>query len=165
MSKHLYELTEQVRGLQQLVDDGELKPQDIADTMDGLELEVSEKANRILYMVKNIDGMNDAIDSEIKRLTDRKKVFNNAKESIKQYLKINMEATSTSKIECDLFTITLRKPSKVVIIDDESLIPDELVTVTVTEKPDKKAIGKLLKDGEKVEGAHLGEGNSALIIK
>lgn len=165
MSKHLYELTAQVKDLQKLVADGELTTQQIADTMDGLNLEVSEKANRILYMVKNIDGMTAGIDGEIKRLTARKKVFDNAKESIKSYLKINMEATGTSKIECDLFTITLKKPAKIVIIDDEDALPDDLVSTTVTIKPDKKAIAILLKDGEEVEGAHLGEGKSALIIK
>lgn len=165
MSTHLYDLTAKVKGLQKLVDEGELTADAIADTMDGLELEVAEKANQILYMVKNIDGMNESIDSEIKRLTDRKKVFNNQIESIKSYLKTNMEATNTSKITCDLFTITLKKPSKIVIIDDIELLPDDLVTIKTTESPDKKAIAKLLKDGEKVEGARLADGKSALIIK
>ena len=52
-----------------------------------------------------------------------------------------------------------------VSIDDEESIPDEYMTVTVTTKPDKKAILDALKDGEIIEGVSLTESKSTLRIK
>ena len=70
-----------------------------------------------------------------------------------------------SKISCPLFTITLAKGRETVVIDDKDKIPDEYVRVKTSIEPDKVEIGKRLKAGEEVEGAHLERSKPSIQIK
>ena len=169
MSK-LYELTQDLRGLQDLADDLDLSNGDasmgqaIEDTFQGLEMQFNDKAVAIIKVAENLKADTAIIDAEIKRLTDRKKAINNRQEALKDYLRYNMEASGIKKIECPLFTISLGKaPDKVQIID-ESAIPDEFIRTKVEIAPDKVALAKALKDGKEIPGASLVQGKPSLRI-
>jgi hypothetical protein len=159
----LRELTSDLHEIQQLAMDPEIPADALANTIEGLEGMFNDKAVRIVHVIANQDSDIEAIDAEIKRLQERKRVRVNAQERLKDYLRFNMERTGITKIESDLFTITLVKPRQIVVIDDEQQIPEDYQRVTVV--PDKTLIGKALKDGYEVKGAHLGEGKSSVRIK
>lgn len=163
----LYEISEQYKGVQELIESGESESmrEAIADTMQMIEGDFREKAQAVVSMTLNMDGGITALDNEIQRLTDKKKTIQNRVQSMRDYLKQNMEATGISKIECPLFTITLSKPSKQVEVTDEALLPDDFVRVKTTVSPDKVAIAKALKDGKEVTGAVLVDGPQRLTIK
>lgn len=161
----LYKLTEQQRELKEIAGNSEAPAEAFADTFNALEGQFNDKAVSLIHIVKNMDSDIDGLDTEIKRLTDRKKAIKNKQESMREYLRTNMEVNEITKIECPLFTITLAKGRDMVIIDDEKKIPDELVGVTVVTKPDKAAILKLLKTGEDVAGARLEKSKTSLRIK
>ena len=163
----LYEISEQYKGVQELIesDESESMREAIADTMQMIEGDFRDKAQAVVSMTLNMDGGIGALDKEIQRLTDKKKVIQNKVQSIRDYLKQNMEATGISKIECPLFTITLSKPSKQAEVTDEALLPDDFVRVKTTVAPDKAAIAKALKDGKEVTGAVLVHGPQRLTIK
>lgn len=162
---HLYQITEQHRELQTLADAEELPAEAIADTFEAIEGEFNEKAVSVVHVIENMESDASAVDLEIKRLTARKKAIENRKESIREYLRINMEASGITKIECPLFAITLAKGRDTVFIDDEKQIPDELVEVSVVSKPDKREILKRLKAGDDVPGARIEKSKSSLRIK
>lgn len=161
----LYELTAELKEAQSLIAAGELTPEEMSDTLEGMVGEFNDKAIRVVYFQKNLDASIDAIDSELSRLNAKKKQLVSHKERMTDYLRSNMQAAEISKIECPLFSITLRKPSKVVAIDSQEDLPEEFVTVKTTTAPNKKAIGDALKAGQLVPGAHLEDGRSALMIK
>lgn len=160
----LYELTGQLIALNAMADDPEMA-EAVTDTLEGLNMELSEKAEKIMYLVANRDSDIDALDNEINRLTARKKQINNFKNSLKEYLRFNMEASNTSKIECPLFTITLAAGRDIAIIDDSDLLPDEYVKVETTVTPVSADILKALKAGETVTGAHIEKSQSSIRIK
>lgn len=164
MSK-LYDLTGEYLQLQEMVADDDIPAEAIADTLDAISGEISQKAEKILHVVANTDSHIDAISAEIDRLSARRKVLQNSKERIKDYLRSNMEACGIKKIECDLFTITCVKGRATAIIDDEDLLPDDMVKVVTKISPDKAAITAALKEGKDVPGAHLEETKSAIRIK
>jgi hypothetical protein len=163
----LYEISEQYKEVQKLIDDDESGSmrEAIADTMQMIEGDFQDKAQAVVSLTFNMGGSITALDKEIERLQDKKKVIQNKVDSIRDYLKMNMEATGISKIECPLFTITLTKPAKQVEITDEALLPDEFVRVKTTVAPDKVALAKALKEGKEITGAILVDGASRLIIK
>lgn len=167
----LYELTSELKGLQQLAYDLDADNTDatmmqaIEDTMEGLNLEFNDKAVAIVKVAENLNADTSALDAEIKRLQERKKVITNRQESLKDYLRFNMDANGVKKIECPLFSITLGKGSPTVQIIDDSTIPDDYMTVKTEIKPDKAAIVKALKSGIEVNGASLIEGKPRLMIR
>jgi len=161
----LYELTDQQRELKEAANNSDMPAEYFADTFEALEGQFNEKAVSVIHVVNNMSSDTDAIDAEIKRLQSRKKVITNKQDSIREYLLTNMEANEITKIEHPLFTITLVKGRDVVFIDDEELLPDDLVNVTVNTKPDKVAILKKLKAGESVEGARIEKSKTSLRIK
>lgn len=162
----LYTITEQFKELAALA---ETADEDLAvalrDTMEGIEGEFQEKGKAIAMITLNIDGDLEAIQSQIDRLTERKRIITNRKESLKEYLRSNMDAAGITKISHPLFTITCGKGKPIVVIDDEKAIPDDFVNVKVTSAPDKAAIAKALKDGQEVPGAHSEIGKSSISIK
>ena len=161
-----YTIAEQFKELTVLA---ETADEDLAvalrDTMEGIEGEFQEKGKAIAMITLNIDGDLEAIQSQIDRLTERKRIINNRKESLKEYLRTNMDAAGITKITHPLFTITCGKGKPIVVIDDEKAIPDDFVNVKVTSAPDKAAIAKALKDGQEVPGAHSEIGKSSISIK
>jgi hypothetical protein len=162
----LYTITEQFKELSALAENAD---EDLAvalrDTMEAIEGEFQEKGKAIAMVTLNIDGDLEAIQSQIDRLTERKRIITNRKESLKEYLRTNMDAAGITKITHPLFTITCGKGKPIVVIDDEKAIPDEFVNVKVTSAPDKAAIAKAIKDGQEVPGAHTEIGKSSISIK
>lgn len=161
----LRELTQQQRELKALAGDSEILLESFDETFKALEGEFNQKAISLIHVVQNMNSDVDALEAEIKRLTERKKTINNKQNSMREYLRFNMEANGITKIDCPLFSITLAKGRDMVVIEDAAKIPAELVTITVTEKPDKVAILNLLKAGETVEGARMEKSKSSLRIK
>jgi len=117
MSK-LYQLTEQLDELHTMVLDGEATEEHLADTMEMIEGEFQEKALNVAQFVRSLAPSVEAIDAEIKRLQARKKAIVSKADWFKDYMKRNMEASEISKIECDLFTVSLRKGVQVAVVDD-----------------------------------------------
>lgn len=137
----------------------------IHDTMGAIQAEFEDKGKAIAMLTLNIDGDLEAIQSQIDRLTERKRIINNRKESLKEYLRTNMDAAGISKISHPLFTISLGKGKPIVVIDNERDIPDDYMRTKVTSAPDKAEIAKAIKEGIEVPGAHSEIGKSSISIK
>jgi len=162
----LYEITGQFKELAALADtaDEDLSVA-IRDTMQAIEAEFNDKALAVSHVVLNLDADVLAIEDEIKRLSERKRMVTNRQKQITEYLRENMEAANISKISCPLFTITLAKGREVAVVDDDDLLPDEMVRVTTDVAADKPAILKALKLGIDVPGARIERGKSSIRIK
>lgn len=162
----LYEITGQFKELVKLQ---ETADEDMAvairDTMAGIEAEFNDKALAVSHVILNFDADVAALDREIERLQERKRLVTNRQREIREYLRENMEAAGMTKISYPLFTITLAKGREVVVVDDENAIPDELMRVKTEIAPDKTAIANKIKAGEVVPGCHLERGASSVRIK
>lgn len=162
----LYELSKEYQELARLAEDGD---EDLAvavsDTMQAIEGEFQEKGKALAIVTLNMDGDIDAIQAQIDRLSERKRVMANRKESLEEYLRTNMEASGITKITHPLFTITLGKGKPIVVIDEEGKIPDEFMNTKVTSVPSKVDIAKAIKEGKEVPGAHSEIGKSSISIK
>ena len=162
----LYEITGQFKELAALAENAdEDMASAIHDTMQGIEAEFNDKALAVSHVILNFNSDIAALDVEIDRLTDRKRVIANRQKEIKEYLRKNMDAAGITKISCPLFSITLAKGRESVVVDDESAIPDELMRVKTDMSPDKTAIAVLLKSGSEVPGARLERSQSTIQIK
>ncbi|QZA71268.1 Gam-like host-nuclease inhibitor protein [Pseudomonas phage AH02] len=184
----LYELTGKMAELQQMADtDDEGLKEAIQNAMDEIQGDFNTKADSIVMLRRNIEGDVTAINAEIERLTELKRIKSNSVSQIGDYLRRNMEAADITTIKRPLFTITLAKGKERVIVDNEEAVPDDLVSVKVSTSPDKIAIAAKLKEirehneavrkrmanGEDAEAellpepawAHLERGDSSLRVR
>lgn len=153
MSK-LYELTGQIRELNDLADDPELV-EAVQDTLEGLEGMFSSKVEGIAHILRERELQVEAITKEIDRLTARKKTLENFRSSLTDYLRINMLASNIPRVECALFTVKIVAGRDVAVIDNDDEIPDDYVSVSIEARPMRKEILKALQAGEELPGAHI----------
>jgi hypothetical protein len=160
----LHQITKEHREIALLVEREELTLDDVRDTFEALEGEMTAKAASLVAVVDNINADVKAVDDEIKRLQARKKTMTNKQKSLRDYLKMNMQATGITNIKCPLFSITLAKGRDVVVIDDAEIISEDFKEVVETTKIDKVGLLKALKQGWH-PGAHIEKSDESLRIK
>lgn len=163
--KQLYKISDDYKGLMDLVENGEVTPDLIADTLEGVQGMFEEKAQNVVVIANQYERNLEMVQSEIDRLTSLKKSIQGQRDSLKEYLRINMERTGITKIECPLFKITLRKATVTCNVTDESALPDDYVSVKTVVSPDKRKILADLKNGVEVPGAELSQGKTSILIK
>lgn len=165
----LYELTGQLLQLQQMLEDPEMDPQVIHDTMESVEGELEDKADNYAKIIRNMEGTINAIKAEKERLSNKQNVLESAIKRLKENLQESMYKTGKLKFKTALFSFGIQKNGgkAPVILDvkDTSELPDELVRIK--EEADLDAIRELLeKDPEAgAKYAHLGERGESLRIK
>ena len=137
----LYELTAEYKELLDMAEEQNLTQADIKDTLEGMDYEFEDKAD-----LRSLDGKEEAINSEIKRLTEMKRVVVNNKKAIKQNLENAMIETGKTKFKTTLFSFGIQKNPASVRIKDESLVPEEY-RIKQPDKIDKKGLIKALKEG------------------
>ncbi len=163
---HLYELSTQMKGLQLLIDGGEMSADVLADTLQGLTGDLVAKGKDVLLFMANLKGDIEAFDSEIKRLTARKKTLTNNRDWLSNYLRSNMIECTITKIESPVFTATLRKAGKMVEITSEKDLPVSYQTmIPASWTINKKQILKDLKAGVEIPGARMIDAKQGLTIK
>lgn len=128
MNETLYEIT---RELVLLKDFDALEPtnsepeenrlEQLRYALDNLNMKFVDKVTNIVKFVKNLEAQRDAVASEVKRLSDRKKAIDNRIDWLKNYVKTAMQATQSEKIKYALFTIYVgqSQPSVEVLNIDE----------------------------------------------
>lgn len=143
----LYKLTDQLAELAAMADtDDEGLKEALQTTMDAIQGEFEVKADNIVMLRRNIEGDIGAIDAEVERLNELKRIKKNSVAQLNDYLRRNMEAADIKSIKRPLFTITLAAAPEKVIVDSEQDIPDDYVSVSTSVAPDKKAIAARLKE-------------------
>lgn len=157
----LYELTGEFLELLEMAEDETIDQKMIADTLEGVDYEIEEKADACAKIIKTLDGNIDAIDKEIERLNEKKKTMKNNIAGIKKNLENTMFLTGKRKFKTLLFSFGIQKNPASVVIDDESKIPEEYWKQKAPEI-DKKALSTYLKENE-VDWAHLKQTESLRI--
>ena len=148
-----------------LVEAGEFSFDDIADTIEGEELALGDKFDGIMSLVRNLEGQAKTVADEVARLNDRKKSFDNQAKNLKAYILQCMQAASLKTFKTERNTLSVRKGTVSVVIDNVDQLPDELVDVATVVAPDKKKIKEAIEAGEDIKGAHLEIGNESLQVR
>lgn len=132
------------------------------EVMQYLKQELQNKGTNIIKYVRNLELEAVSAKLEIERLEALKKSKESKAKSLKNYLKNILVSLDKKKIETELGNYTLRKSSKVEILD-MSKIPAEYIRVKEERTPDKTLIGQRWKLGEIIEGTAVVEDYSLQI--
>lgn len=145
----LYQLTNEFSVIIQDMENLELDPEILKDTIDSLTLPIEEKVENIVKYMKSLEALAEAKKAEAKRLSesaasDLKKV-----DWFKNYMADNLQKANINKLQAGVFALSFRKGSEVVEVD-ESKLPEEYWVVE--KKPmSKTELKKILKECEMPE--------------
>lgn len=150
---NLFNITQNYLTLANQLSEGELTPQ-IEIELQLNETQIKEKLVNYGYVIKNFEYEVNAVNEEIKRLTDLKKRNEKAIERMETAISNAMQLYGIEKVDSSFLKLSFRKSESVEIVNDAQLSPQYTTTKT-TITPNKVAIKDALKRGDVVEGAIL----------
>ena len=162
MSTSLFNLTNQYLQLADTLAAGDFDADTVADTIEasGITDDIAVKAQGLEYVARSAEAHLPAIDAEIGRLQALKAHRVKVAAGLRSYLLDNMLRMQIEKIDCPMFSISIRSNPTSVDVFDPLQIPAYLMVQPEPPpaQPDKKTIGGLLKGGTDVPGARLVQG-------
>jgi hypothetical protein len=121
-------------------------PQDDIIIANGLQEQLASitdqfnvKAENIGKLILTKQAEAKAIDEEITRLNNRKRVIENRAEWLKNYLQVEMQVAKTDKIEGQILTLSLQKSPPSCEILDQTLVPQQFIKVI----PEQKQVSRI----------------------
>lgn len=159
---NLYELTGFYKELQAMIEDDGVDEQTFIDTLEasGWTDDFNAKADAYIAVIRNIEiaiagdeGQIARIGEIQKQLKDSKTAKENKVKRLKENLCGAMIATDNRKFKTDNHSFWTQKSQSLVV---DGVVPVDYLTVPEPE-PDNKKIKDALKNGEKLDFAHLDE--------
>ena len=147
---NLYELSVTFQEVQNM----ELDPEVMKDTLDSIEDAIENKAENIAKLIRNLESDVSAYKEEEDRLKTKRQATENKVKWLKTYLEDNMKLTGKTKFKSGMFNFSIQKNPASVNITDERIIPDEFL-IQQPPKVDKTSLKEALKSGIEVPGAEL----------
>ena len=162
----LYELAAEYRQQMDVLNDLDLPPEVVADTLESISGDLEAKCTNVGLVIRNMESLEEQIDSEINRLKAKKERVAARVKGIREYLLQNMQRCEFSRITSPWFTLSVRNNPPKVVIHDPASVPQEYMRQPPipAPEPDKKAIAEALKRGEEVGDCYL-EQTQSLIIR
>lgn len=160
----LYEIADGFMDLLEKQD--ELTPEEVQEIAEELQTALKEKSANIIGYYQTQNALLAAVDDEIKRLQEYKKIISNRLTRYKNYVADNMKTIGIKKIETPVGKISLAKSPPSVVVTDDEKVPAEYKETVVTIKPNKKKILENFKaTGEIPAGVEIQADNKSLRIK
>jgi len=157
----LYELTAEYQSILEMAEDPEIDPDVLADTMEGLDYEIEEKADGYAKIIRQLMSDSEGYKAEISRLTARKQAVDNNITRMKQSLENAMIATNKRKFKTGLFSFSIQRNTPSLVIDGE--VPKAYL-IEQEPKVDNAKLKEDLKNGVDLAGvAHLEQSESIRI--
>ena len=147
---NLYELSVAFQEVQNM----ELDPEVMKDTLDSINDAIENKAENIAKLVRNLESDVSAYKEEEDRLKTKRQAAENKVKWLKTYLEDNMKLTGKTKFKSGMFNFSIQKNPASVNITDEKIIPEDFL-IPQPPKVDKTSLKEILKRGIEVPGAEL----------
>lgn len=147
---NLYELSVAFQEVQNM----DLDPEVMQDTLDSIEDAIENKAENIAKLIRNLESDVAAYKEEEDRLKTKRQATENKVKWLKTYLEDNMKLTGKTKFKSGMFNFSIQKNPASVNITDEKIIPEEFL-IQQPPKVDKTSLKEILKRGIEVPGAEL----------
>lgn len=147
---NLYELSLSFQEVQNM----DLDPEVMKDTLDSIEDAIESKAENIAKLIRNLESDVSAYKEEEDRLKTKRQATENKVKWLKTYLEDNMKLTGKTKFKSGMFNFAIQKNPASVNVTDEKIIPEEFL-IQQPPKVDKTSLKEILKRGIEVPGAEL----------
>ena len=151
----LYELKDEYKQLLEMLEDPDIDPQVIADTMEAVSGELDVKCDSYVVIIKQLEAQVEMIDTELIRLEKNKTALTGNIKRMKSSVLDAIQLTGQRKMETDHFKLSIVKNGgkQPMEVDEIEKIPQAYISM----KPvaDIEKIRKELEAGGELEFARL----------
>ena len=151
----LYELTNEYLELLDMMQDPDVDPEVLQDTMEAVGGDLEVKADSYVIVMKELQAQADKFKNEIERLTKQKTSIENNIKRMKENLLSSMQAIGKDKLPTEHFKLSIAKNGGLQPLKITGDVPD--VFMIMEPKPDMKRIREALEEGFEPDWAHLEE--------
>jgi hypothetical protein len=153
MSKSLQLITQASDIVNKLVESGgEITPE-LEEIINGLSLDTERYADRVKYVIDELDSYADKLSSKIKVLQSAKKALDNNRDNLSERLKYVLANKELTEVIGSDYVAKVSSSQPKLVIDDNLLVPESYKIITF--EIDKDAIKDALKKGLDVPGCRL----------
>ena len=121
------------------------------DKLNALQIEREQKVESVALWIKDLAAENAAIKEEKDRLDKLSKSNENRAEALKNWLKFALDESPFKTVRCQVKF----NHSMAVVIDDETVIPDEYLETQIKSTPIKAKIKNAILSGTEIAGTHI----------
>lgn len=156
----LYEIASDMERFWAAVEEGEIPPEAVSDTWDGLEYDFDAKVDNLACLYKNHEAEAKAIKEEEEKLAARRRTLEGHAKRVKEYLLEQLQRVGKKKVETSRNVVSLRMaPASVVVTDIQALYASRPDLFREREpEADKAGIREELKAGKALPGCELVQG-------
>lgn len=159
----IYELTEMMLQLMNLLYDEEVDEDELLKACESVEMEIEDKADGYAKVLKNMDADIKGLQAEERRLKERRQSLERRKVYLSHNLEQSMKAIGKTRFKTDLFSFSIAKnPAKAEVKDERAFIEwcekngrDDLLRFKAPEINKTALKDAILKDGEVIDGAEI----------
>lgn len=156
----LYELTEELRLLERMLDEDDVDQVSFSLALDGLNEEIKAKVANIGLLIRQKDADIEARKTLVKQLQDKNKRDEGRITWLKQYAMAHMD----KDVKTPLISVSKRPGREVVYITLEADLPPKYLKYQEP-VPDKRLLLEDLQAGKLIPGAYLAHGDDYLVIR
>lgn len=153
----LYQVASEHMALARQLEDMNIDPQTLSDTLEGNLAEFEDKARAVACVMRNLEAEAEAYADHAKSVQAKAKSLQVRIEWLKGYLLANMQAVGVTEISGPAMKIKLQNNPESVDVFDPAMIPSEFIRTPPPPEPapDKAAIKSAIKAGAEVPGARI----------
>jgi chromosome segregation ATPase len=154
---NIYELTNELQVLWNLMEDGNLDDEMIIGAFDCAKEDLADKLEGYCKFIKNLESDIAGLKAEEERLNARRKAMENTITRCKDAMKFALNTAGEKKIPCGSFVVSVQNSTPSVVLDEQYIenIPEKYL-IPQEPKIDKKRIKADIDAGKNLDGiAHL----------
>ena len=161
----LYELKDEYKQLLEMLEDPDIDPQVIADTMEAVSGELDVKCDSYVVIIKKLEAQVEMIDTELIRLEKNKTALTSNIKRMKSSVLDAIQLTGQRKMETDHFKLSIVKNGgkQPMEVDEIEKIPQDYLTMKPVANMEK--IRQELEGGSQLDFARLKERGEHLGIR
>ena len=157
---NVFELNNAIKQVQEK----DLDPETLKDTLESLELPRNEKLDNVATWIEENNMKLQWLKEKKHQLSDVETSIKNQNERLQEFLTQAIDDSGQKEIQTENHILKPRNYNDSVIVEATEKLPIDYIVCSEVVKPNKKLIYEDLKKGKSISGAHL-KSNRKTVIK
>lgn len=148
---NVFELNTAIKAVQEK----DLDPETLADTLESLELPRNEKLDNVATWIENNQMKLQWLKEKKRQLSDVETSVKNQTERLQEFLTQAIDDSGQKEIQTENHILKPRNYKDAVVVEETRKLPIDYIVCSEVVKPNKKLLYEDLKKGKSIKGAYL----------